>query len=191
MDLFFTIIITVLVVLGAFTLLDWLADKTRMMPATVNRERRLILSLFASIAAGSLTGAYVWYENRRAKQTLSNLFELELLLAQLEGLVGAALAQEDQTRILPSIEGVVDKIGDYGSRTVGLVPQIETQIPARDFNDLNLGTSMIISGLADARAPKAVDRRVENDGNPFITIQKGVGIARTKTRELINERLSN
>ena len=191
MDLFFTIIITVLVVLGAFTLLDWLADKTRMMPATVNRERRLILSLFASIAAGSLTGAYVWYENRRAKQTLRNLFELELLLAQLEGLVGAALAQEDQTRILPSIEGVVDKIGDYGSRTVGLVPQIETQIPPRDFNDLNLGTSMIISGLADARAPKAVDRRVENEGNPFITIHKGVGIARTKTRELINERLSN
>lgn len=191
MDLFFTIIITVLVVLGAFTLLDWLADKTRMMPATVNRERRLILSLFAAIAAGSLTGAYVWYENRRAKQTLRNLFELELLLAQLEGLVGAALAQEDQTRILPSIEAVVDKIGDYGSRTVGLVPLIETQIPPRDFNDLNLGTSMIISGLAAARTPKAVDRRVENEGDPFITIQKGVGIARTKTRELINERLSN
>jgi hypothetical protein len=191
MDLFFTIVITVLVVLGAFTLLDWLADKTRMMPATVNRERRLILSLFASIAAGSLTGVYVWYENRRAQQTLRNLFELELLLAQLEGLVGAALAQEDQTRILPSIEAVVDKIGDYGSRTIGLVPQIETQIPPRDFDDLNLGTSMIISGLAAAKATKAFDHRVEKEGNPFTTIQRGVSIARKKTRELINERLPN
>lgn len=189
MNLIITIIVAALAIVGGLTLLEWLADKARVNRDTVNRQRRSTLTSIASVAGGALVGGFVWYENKRTKKTLHLLFELELLLAQLEGLVGVVLAQHDLTSMLPFMEAVVAKIGDYGSRAVGLMPHLEEELSSGEFAQLNEGTSMIISALAFARENPAGDPKGQDAGSLIKTIQKGVEISRTRVRELIDERI--
>lgn len=147
MNLFITIIISALAIVGGLALLDWLAGKASLTSTTVNSRRRSILTVIAAVAGGVLVGGIVWSRHKRTKRTLQLLFELELLLAQLEGLVGVVLAQHDLTSMLPFMEAVVAKIGDYGDRTLGLMPQLEKELELNEFMALYEGTSMIISAL--------------------------------------------
>jgi hypothetical protein len=189
MRIFFSIIIATLAIMGLFALLDWWADKARLT-ANLSRGRRSFLGLIVSFIGGLLIGSYTWYEDKRARQTLHLLFEFEVLLAQLEGLVSAALAQGDVTKLLPSIETLVDKIDEYGSKAARLLPELRERLSGHDSADLELGASMIISGLGNAKRATIGERKTDGDNSPLITIQKGVSLARAKTRELIDARIS-
>ncbi len=189
MNLIITIIVAALAIIGGLTLLDWLAGKGRVNRDTVNRERRFTLTSIASIAGGALVGGFVWYENKRTKKTLHLLFELELLLAQLEGLVGVVLAQHELASMLPFMEAVVAKIGDYGSRALGLMPHLEEELSIDELAELNEGTGMIISALALAKDNPAGDPKGNDAGSLIKTIQRGVVISKRRVRELIEERI--
>ncbi|HXM34394.1 MAG TPA: hypothetical protein VN920_04365 [Pyrinomonadaceae bacterium] len=190
MKLFFSIIVTVFAIMGMFALLELWANKFKLTGASLSQPRRSFLRLIASFVVGLLIGAYWWRRNKRANQELKLLFELELLLAQLEGLVNATLAQGDVVKLLPLIKTLVSKIGEYGSKTTRLLTELEEQLSPGDYYDLRLGASMIAHGLDHIENPTARDLQTDANNNPLITIQKGILLARTKTRELIDERIS-
>lgn len=190
MKLILFIIIGVLAILGAFALLGWLTERATPADAGVSRPRRSFLRLILALLGGVLIGSYAWHRNRQSRQELEQLFELELLLAQLDGLVNAALAHGEMPRLLPLIKELVQKIGDYDSRTKPALDWLEGLLSHQDYDVLRQGASMIAGGLNQIEHPIAEDSKVSiNDS--LRTMQTGVRIARAKTRELIDARISS
>jgi len=190
MNLFLFIVVAVLAIMGAFALLEWWTERAAPIEADVARPRRSILRLSLAFVGGVLIGSYSWRRNRLSRQVLDHLFELELLLAQLDGLVSAALAQGDMTRLLPLIKELVSKIGDYDSRTKPALTDLEDRLSPHDYYDLRLGASMIAGGLNHLEDPTPEDLKAGiNDA--LLTMQKGIRLGRTKTRELIDARISD
>lgn len=229
MDLFIAIILALSAIFAALTLIGWLTAKARLDRVIPSPERRSIVKVVFSLIGGVIIGSYMWSEKRQAKQTLQLLFELELLLAQLDGLIGAALAQGDATKMLTSLDSLVEKLDDYETRAEFVMPALHDRLPLQDYQDLIQGTEMIVSGFDALQHPKDTENKnddededdndneagsklpikrdvippskippskTENnqpsktDNTPLITMQKGVEIARKKTRELINQRIS-
>ena len=191
MKLLFFIIVAVFAVMGAFALLEWWTERGTPADPNVSAPRRSFLRLMAALVGGLLIGSYSWHRNRQSRQELQQLFELELLLAQLDGLVSAALAQGDMARLLPFIKELVKKIGEYGSRTKPALTQLEEQLSDHDYLDLRQGASMIAGGLNHIEEPTPADLKADGINDSLRTMQKGIRLARAKTRELIDARISD
>ena len=116
---------------------------------------------------------------------------LATITPTLDGDVLAALAQHDATKLLPLIKPLVNKLGEYGSKTTYLFAELEAQLSYGDFADLQLGASMIAHALDRLENATAGDLYTTGDNDPLITMQKGIRLARTRTRELIDERTLN
>lgn len=191
MKLILFTIIGVLAILGAFALLEWLTERATPADADVSRPRRSFLRLILALLGGVLIGSYAWHRDRQLRQELQPLFELELLLAQLDGLVNAALAQGDMTKLLPLIKELVSKIGEYGSKATRLLTALREQISPQDYYDLHTGAGKIAYALEQLENPTASDSKKDTSNNPLINMQEGIRLARAKTRELIDARISS
>lgn len=173
-----------------FALLDEFAEKAKSPRIWTNlqRERRSFLGLFVSIGAGVLIGCSSWYQVRRAKQDLHLLFELELLLAQLDGLVNVAIAQGNVTKALQSMKLLVGKVGEYGFKASRFFEQLEGRLSAQDYAELKQGAMAITVGLDTLEQfenTKTGDTPIDAITEALITMQSGIRLARSKTRELI------
>jgi hypothetical protein len=188
MRLFLSIIVTAFALMGLFALLRLWNDRVRPVDEKRARDRRSVLALIGAAVGGILIGSYWWHVNRRARRQLQLLFDLEVLLAQLEGLVNASLAQQDVTKLLPLIKTLVEKLGEYGSKTTPLFTELESELSYGDFADLRLGASIIAYALDQIQNPTSRDLSLTGDNNPLIAMQKGIRLARAKTRELIDAR---
>jgi uncharacterized protein YjiS (DUF1127 family) len=192
MKLILFIVITVLAILGAFALLEWWTEK-RATPADrdASRPRRSFLSLMIALVGGLLIGSYSWHRNRQSRQELQQLFELELLLVQLDGLVKAGLAQGDINRLLPLIKELVKKIGEYGSRTKPALKQLEEELYPHDYAVLRQAATLIAGGFNHIENPTPDDSTAAGINDSLLTMQEGIRLARAKTRELIDARISS
>lgn len=192
MALIFSIIVTTLVIRGVLALLDWWIERAGPnRNGSHSKTRRSFMRLIVSLVGGAVIGSYVWYRSKTVKQDLQLLFELELLLAQLDGLVNAAIAQGDATKILPSIEVLVEKLGKYGDRTHPILSELEDRLSPYEYADLRYGAAAIAAGYDKLETAVTRNEMRNEIGEFLITMQKGIRQARTKTRELIDARISS
>jgi len=196
MKLLLGIVATALAALGVFALLDEWAEKANSPKRWTNlqRERRSFLGLLVSISAGVLVGTRSWYQTRRAKQDLHLLFELELLLAQLDGLVNVAIAQGNAREALPSMKLLVGKVGEYGFKASRFFEELEGRLSAEDYDELKQGVMAVTVGLESLdllETPKTGEPPTAKLSEALITMQSGIRLARSKTRALIDDRTFN
>ena len=190
MTLFWTVITTIFAVLGVFAVLDGWAEKTKKPKKwiRINKERRSFLVLFASTIVGIFIGSFRWYERRKDKEILENLYDLEVLLAQLSGLVNSAIMQKEIKYTFEPIKSVADRIGKYGFKASRTLLNLQKLLPESDYLELKKGAMMITVGLEIIEVPEDKEDPTKNLINALINMQGGINRLQVKTRDLINER---
>ncbi|HZE70172.1 MAG TPA: hypothetical protein VE135_11690 [Pyrinomonadaceae bacterium] len=193
MKLLIGIVATALAALGIFSLMDEMAGKVKAPKSwtKIAQSRRSFLGLLISTLSGVIVGSWSWYANRIAKQELHLLFEVEVLLAQLEGLINVSIAQGSALKALQSIKVLVGKIGEYGFKASQLFSKLERQLPPEDYEELKNGAMAITVGLDTLDNMKPEEQLSDEITKALISMQSGIRLARTKTRELIDERTFN
>jgi hypothetical protein len=176
--------------LGVLTALDeWAqhANRPRVW-VKVNRQRRAFLALSVSAVWGFVGGPFFWFAARRAARIRDLLFDLEVLLAQLDGLVSSALVQGNVRHSFEPIRVLVGLIGRYGFKAADILSELQQRLSGAEYEYLKRGAMAITVGLEALETPGGPD-----SGPPVISalveMQSGIRLARSQARRLINERL--
>jgi hypothetical protein len=192
MTLLVAIAAALISVFGLLTLIgDW-AEKagTPQRWVRLDPKRRSFIILGISVALGAVVGGGTRYLAWTKSRVLYLLFDLEVILAQLEGLTNVAIAQQDVVRTLEPIRILVQQLGEYGFKAARLMARLQRLLPAEEYKELKYGAMAITVGLEelDVPDPSALDSHAVNAG--LINMQGGIRRARAATRKLIYERTS-
>lgn len=149
MNLIYAIGLLFLSTLGVFSLLNDWSEKSSYPKrwSALETDRRSFLLLWFSIGIGFIGGTTTWFIERKNRRIIFDLYELEMLLAQLEGLVTVALVQKDVKSTLPSIKMIVSKIGEYGFKAARLLKKLEDSLPYDEYRVIRRGAMAITVGL--------------------------------------------
>jgi hypothetical protein len=178
---------------GALSLLNEWSEKSHrpVKWAGLSAQRRSFLIMMSSFIAGISYGSWSWYDKSRQETSLSLLFELEVLLSQLEGLVNVCIAQRDIRQSIGPMTVLVDRIGKYGFKAARLMQQLESLLPADDYQELKRGAMAITVGLDSLQSRSHAGPPDQDDIDSLINMQSGIRHAKSQTRRLINERTTN
>jgi hypothetical protein len=176
--------------LGMLTALDQWAEHAKRPRKWVvmDRQRRAFLALSISSLWALIGGSVSWFTSLRTTRVRNLLFDLEVLLAQLDGLVASALVQGNVRTSLESIQVLVGLIGKYGFKAANILSELQQRLSEDEYDDLKGGAMAITVGLEALEMPQAPD-----SGSTVLTalveMQSGIRRARSQVRHLINERI--
>lgn len=190
MELIVVIGSTFFALLGVLTALDeWAQHAKRPRKwASVDRQRRAILTLSVSAVWGLVGGTFAWFKSRQAARVRDLLFDLEVLLAQLDGLVSSALVQGNVHTSLGPIQLLVGLIGKYGFKAASILSELEERLSEAEYESLKQGAMAITVGLDTLEMPQAPDSG-PTVTSALVNMQSGIRLARSQVRHLINERI--
>lgn len=176
--------------LGILTALDEWAQHAKRPRRwfSLDRQRRAFITLSISALWAMIGGSFYWFNERRAARVRDLLFDLEVLLAQLDGLVASALVQGNVHNSLAPIQVLVGLIGKYGFKAADILSELERRLSGDEYESLKEGAMAITVGLDDLETPRAPD-----SGpiviSALVRMQSGIRLARSQVRHLINERV--
>jgi hypothetical protein len=176
--------------LGVLTALDEWAQHAKKPRRwfTLDRQRRAFLTLSISALWGMIGGSFYWFTERREARVRDLLFDLEVLLAQLDGLVASALVQGNVHNSLAPIRVLVGLIGRYGFRAADILSELKTRLSDDEYDSLKRGAMAITFGLEVLEMPRAPDSG-PTVISALVNMQSGIRLARSQVRHLINERV--
>lgn len=176
-----------LAVLGAATLLGDILVKAKWpsrWSTKFSEERRSFLVLLFALALGSAAGAFAAFTRNRRKDALFTLFDLEVKLTQLEGLVHNALASV-QKGDLSLLEAFRTYLNKYGSQIAQLLSrQSIAQLPATERKALDTGFAELRASLKTAVTGGTAPQK---RGDALHTMLQAIGTMRAAVRKCINE----
>ena len=175
--------------LGVLTVLDeWTQHAKRPSRWVVlDRQRRAFLVLSVSSVWALIGGSVSWFTSRRTTRVRNLLFDLEVLLAQLDGLVASALVQGNVRTSLGPIQVLVGLIGKYGFKAANILSELQQRLSEAEYDDLKQGAMEITVGLDALEMLQAPDSGAAVL-SALVDMQRGIRLARSQVRHLINER---
>ena len=176
--------------LGILTALDeWAQHAKRPRGWTgVDRQKRAFFTLSVSTVWAFVGGPYFWFTARSDARVRDLLFDLEVLLAQLDGLVASALVQGNVRYSLKPIQVLVDLIGKYGFKAANILSELEQRLSNNEYISLKRGAMAITVGLDTLEMQKGPDSG-PTVMDALVEMQGGIRLARSQVRRLINERV--
>jgi len=178
---------TMFAVLGVLTLLDDWSEKSGRPRGWVkqDRERRSFLILLVAAVLGTAVGGWSSIRGSGRRKALYLLFDLEVILVQIEGLLNSAIAMGQSPTSLHALESLVAYLGLYGFKAARLLEQLQTRLPQRDYQELERGAQVMTVGLSRLKGKK-VDSRESTDA--LLVMLSGARQGRAAVRKLIHER---
>ena len=176
--------------LGVLTVLDEWAQHAKRPRKWIglDRQRRAFFSLSFAAVWGLIGGPFFWFAARGAARVRDLLFDLEVLLAQLDGLVASALVQGNVHNSLEPIQVLVGLIGKYGFKASNILSELEQRLSDDEYGNLKRGAMAITVGLDTLEMPRAPDSG-PTVISALVNMQSGIRLARSQARRLINERV--
>ena len=176
--------------LGVLTALDeWAQHAKRPRKwIALDRQRRAFLTLSISAVWGFIGGSFLWFTERGAARVRDLLFDLEVLLAQLDGLVASALVQGNVRTSLEPMQVLVGLIGKYGFKAADILSELQERLSNDEYDALKRGAMAITVGIDALETTRGVDSG-PTVMSALVNMQSGIRLARSQVRRLINERV--
>jgi hypothetical protein len=126
LDWVFIVVASFLGVLGVLTLLSQLGKEIKHPKQwlAINESRRAFIVLMSSIVIGSLSGNWLYNKSQKKKIIVKILFNLEVKLFQMEGLIISALSDTTPFKSLQLLnkefQGVKLSLNRLNTNTLGV-----------------------------------------------------------------------
>jgi hypothetical protein len=190
MKLLLSICGAIIASLGVFTLLnDWSEDSKKPANwANKDKDRRSFIILFFSVVSGSIIGSYTWFKNNKNNKIIYLLYDIEVILTQLEGLLNIVIAQGNLKYAITPITILVGKIGEYGFKARESLKALSDKLSYDEYEKLRRGAMAITVGLDTIQTNNIVDLSNKEALPALINMQSGIRYTLTEIKRMIHER---
>lgn len=103
---------------------------------SIDESRRAFIVLTVSIILGTISGSWLYCKSKKRKQFILILYDLEVKLVQMEGLIFSALSGTSTLKSLKLLDKFLGYLDKYKMQIEGLLDDISIANP-RLFNLLN------------------------------------------------------
>ena len=145
MDWIIIVVAYFLGILGALTMISQVIIElqTPKKWRALRESRRSFIVLLTSTIGGIIAGTWAFWKSQEKKRQRKLLYDLEVKLRQLEGLVYSALSDTTPLRSLKLLEQLIGYLGSYSKKVKGVL-NILMPLDNQLYNDLTKHLAPIV-----------------------------------------------